>query len=126
MTKLIGKITTGLQLKGVINKGIQLRGTIRLAGTGAKGDTITYIAGDNIQIDGNVISALFPSVIENYVHVQGVASDVWVINHGMGKYPNFFVRDSGGNVVKGEPLYIDEDTLQITFLGIFSGTAELI
>ena len=56
---------------------------------------------------------------------QGIASDTWVIEHNLGKFPSIFVVDSAGNVVEGAERYIDENTIEIRFNGAFKGKAYL-
>ena len=62
---------------------------------------------------------------KNYVHDQGTASNVWTINHNLGKYPSITVFDSAGTQVEGEVVFTDLNNLTITFNGGFSGTATL-
>lgn len=62
---------------------------------------------------------------KNYLHIQDVASDEWVINHEMNKYPTVTVIDSANNEVIGEVEYIDENNLKVKFTGSFSGKATL-
>jgi hypothetical protein len=56
---------------------------------------------------------------------QGIASDVWVIEHNLGKKPSIMVVDSADNVVEGAERYIDENTIEIRFNGAFKGKAYL-
>ena len=62
---------------------------------------------------------------KNYLHIQGVASDEWVINHNLDKYPSVTVIDSSGSEVIGEVTHIDKNNLKIKFAGGFSGKATL-
>lgn len=62
---------------------------------------------------------------KNFVFTQNVASDLWYVVHNLSKYPSATVVDSGQNVVIGEVVYIDENTLQIEFTAPFSGKAYL-
>ena len=41
----------------------------------------------------------------SYVHIQSVASDTWVITHGLPFIPNITVIDSARNVVEGSYSY---------------------
>lgn len=60
-----------------------------------------------------------------YVHIQGVASDTWVINHNLNKKPSITIVDSADNVVEGAEKYIDNNTIEIYFNGAFKGRAYL-
>lgn len=60
-----------------------------------------------------------------YRHSQGVASAVWVIDHGMGFYPNVTVLDSTGREVVGFVQYPSADRVVLTFAAPFGGEAYL-
>ncbi len=60
-----------------------------------------------------------------YHHVQGTASNTWVINHYLGWYPNVTVQDSSGSIVEGEITYTSSNSLTVTFTGSFRGDAYL-
>lgn len=62
---------------------------------------------------------------KNFVHTQGLASDVWEITHDLNKYPSVTIIDSGGTEVIGNINYIDTSTVSITFSSEFSGKAIL-
>ena len=62
---------------------------------------------------------------KNFVYVQATSSDIWEITHNLNKYPAVTVVDSGGSVVIGEIVYIDENNVRITFASAFSGKAYL-
>ena len=49
------------------------------------------------------------------------ASDVWTINHGLGKFPSVTVVDSANTVVVGNVDYTSSQSLVITFNAAFSG-----
>lgn len=56
-----------------------------------------------------------------YVHSQISPSKEWNIVHNLGKYPSVTIVDSGGNVVIGDILYIDENQIKVSFTSEFSG-----
>lgn len=62
---------------------------------------------------------------KNYLHVQSVASDEWVINHNLNKYPSVSVLDSANNEVIGDVEHIDKNNLKIKFASGFTGKATL-
>jgi hypothetical protein len=68
------------------------------------------------------LSALPPN---NYLHFQGVADSVWVIVHSLGFHPNVTVVNSAGQQVEGDVEYLDPNSLQVTFIGSFAGSAFL-
>lgn len=61
----------------------------------------------------------------HYTHRQMQAESVWTVSHHLGKYPSVTVADSAGSAVIGDILYLDENTVQLTFSAAFSGTAYL-
>lgn len=81
---------------------------------------------EEIQIDGENIVNIGPiNYDKNYLHIQSVASDEWLINHNLNKYPSVTVIDSAENIVVGEVEYLDLNNLKIKFTGGFSGKATL-
>lgn len=62
---------------------------------------------------------------DSYTHIQGEASDVWMIEHNMGRYPSVTVVDSAGSAVFGDVTYANENQLTVTFSVAFSGKAYL-
>ena len=60
---------------------------------------------------------------KNYVYTQGSASNTWVINHNLEKFPSVTIVDSGNNVVVGDIAYNTENQLTVTFNAAFSGKA---
>lgn len=62
---------------------------------------------------------------KSYIHNQISSQDKWIIRHNLSKYPSVTVVDSGGNKVVGDIKYIDINSLEISFVGGFSGMAYL-
>ena len=62
---------------------------------------------------------------EHYAYEQTVAAATWSITHNMGKYPSVTIVDSAGSAVVGDVLYIDENTLTVSFTGACLGYAYL-
>ena len=62
---------------------------------------------------------------KNFVFNQTEATNVWVIDHNLGKLPSVMVTDSAGSVVEGEIKYNSENRITITFKGGFKGKAIL-
>lgn len=81
---------------------------------------------NNVILEGNKTSAQLGIVDDKtYVHVQTTSTAVWSIQHNLNKFPSVTVVDSGGSVVVGETVYIDNNNIQITFTSAFSGKAYL-
>jgi len=60
-----------------------------------------------------------------YVHTQGEAAAVWIIEHNLEKYPSVTVVTSAGTVVIGDVMYNNDNLITITFNGAFKGKAYL-
>jgi hypothetical protein len=60
-----------------------------------------------------------------YLHVQGVASDTWVIAHDLNKYPSVSLLDSGHEEIEGSVDHLDQNNAVVTFAGPVSGSATL-
>lgn len=58
-----------------------------------------------------------------YVHNQISSSTTWTVAHNFGKFPSVVIIDSGGSVVIGDILYVDDNNLTITFSAAFGGKA---
>lgn len=62
---------------------------------------------------------------DTYLHIQGILSNEWVINHNMGKLPAVTVMDTTSRVVMANIEYIDNNNLKISFNEPFKGRATL-
>jgi hypothetical protein len=62
----------------------------------------------------------------SYNFTQSVASASWAVNHGLNKYPSVSVRDSTGELVECDIVYIDFNNLTINAEYPFTGTAYII
>ncbi len=61
----------------------------------------------------------------NYIHEQTLASAVWSITHGLGKYPSVTVVDSANDECEGFVNYDGPNTCTVTFSAAFAGRAYL-
>lgn len=62
---------------------------------------------------------------DTYIFEQGIASDEWIIEHNLDKYPSVTVVDSADNTVIGYVTYDNENTITIKFNAAFKGKAYL-
>ena len=58
-----------------------------------------------------------------YTHNQLLPSDIWTVEHNLGKFPSVTVVLPSGKVGFGDVQYIDENNLTITFAGDETGKA---
>lgn len=58
---------------------------------------------------------------KTYVHDQAAASSSWTVVHNLDKFPSITVVDTAGTVVIGSLVYVDTNTVVITFNSAFSG-----
>lgn len=81
---------------------------------------------NGVTLLGNLTSESLGIITDkNFVFNQNVASNEWIVNHNLNKYPSVSVVDSGNNIVIGEVAYINENVLKIIFSSAFSGSAYL-
>lgn len=62
---------------------------------------------------------------KNFVFEQYSASNIWLIYHGLDKYPSVTIVDSANTVVCGDIVYLDANSLEVHFSAAFSGRAYL-
>lgn len=94
--------------------------------TGDYNNLINLPSINDIELKGNKTAADLGIVSDKtFIYTQAVASTVWTINHGLGKYPSVTVVDSGGNIIIGELEYVDANNLKIIFTSVIGGTAYL-
>lgn len=88
----------------------------------------TLVSGDNIKTINNqslLGSGNISIEDKNFVFTQTTATDTWVINHNLNKYPSVMVTDSAGTVVDGMIEYNSINKVTISFKGSFKGKAIL-
>lgn len=64
-----------------------------------------------------------PGVTETYTFVQNVASSSWTIVHNLGAFLPVTVIDSANETVEGDVIYVDINTVILSFAAAFGGTA---
>lgn len=91
--------------------------------------------GDIVQVVNAVTEEIIDIISDNviirtlgipsyYTHTQSTPSDIWIVNHNLGYRPGgIMVIDSSDREVIGSVNYININTLTISFVGGFSGTA---
>lgn len=77
--------------------------------------------------DQHPISAItgLEEALDTFVFEQGIASDEWVIEHNLNKYPSVSVVDSANNVITPEVEYIDLNNIVVRMNGATTGKAFL-
>lgn len=86
------------------------------------GINIKTINGESILGSGDME---IETPIDNFFFNQSVASDTWIINHDLNKYPSVTVLDSANTEVEGEVIYNGLNQVIIKFAGEFKGSATL-
>jgi hypothetical protein len=103
---------TDVDVNALNKDGTQATPSLRTLGTGhlqaAAGDDPRFIAatGD-----------------KNYIHNQVAVSANWSVLHNLGKYPSVFVVDTGNSVILPDVIYVDTNTLALSFAAATSGKA---
>lgn len=86
---------------------------------------VTDEGGGVIRVDASPGSGAGAGGDASFVFTQGSPSATWNIVHGLGKNPSVTVVDTGGTEVIPSVLYIDVNTLTVTFGSPTSGKAYL-
>lgn len=60
-----------------------------------------------------------------FVHNQGPAAKIWVIKHGLGKFPSVTIFDSEDQEIEGQVVPLDDNEIEIRFNSDVSGKAYL-
>ena len=60
---------------------------------------------------------------KNFVFTQIAASNVWIVDHNLGKFPAVTIVDSAGTQVIGEIEHINQNQTRISFSASFGGKA---
>jgi len=77
-------------------------------------------------VGNNVISlAPFGSGSFEYVEDFSSATDTWVINHNLGRYPSVSTVDSAGSIINGAITYNSANKITVVFTSATSGKAYL-
>jgi hypothetical protein len=58
-----------------------------------------------------------------YVHTQNTPASAWTINHNLGIFPQVSIIEIGGANVEGEVIYLNNNSLTVSFTVAISGTA---
>ena len=62
---------------------------------------------------------------KTYIFEQGIASNVWTINHNLNKFPSVTVEDTAGTIFTAQVDYIDSNTCIVYINGSTKGKAYL-
>jgi hypothetical protein len=77
----------------------------------------------------SAITGLQEALVEvsdkTFVFEQGIASDTWVIEHNLNKYPSVSLVDSAGTQFDADVEYNDENTCTVRMNGATTGKAFL-
>ena len=139
-----GAGTQGVQGRQGVQGSLGTQGVQGTTGTGAQGvqgvqgvqgggasaqdiaDAISAAALDSTDdlIEG-LINKYFTTSRVAFEHIQGAASNSWVIPHNLGFKPNVTVVDSAGTIYEGEISYTNLNSLTVSFSAAFSGKAYL-
>jgi hypothetical protein len=75
--------------------------------------------------DGTLATTEFVQHATKHTHTQLTPSLEWIIVHNMVKHPSLLIIDSTGEIVMGDILYPDLNTMILTFSAEISGYAYL-
>jgi len=77
------------------------------------------------QLAANEITIASLNDDANFIFTQGIPSATWNITHGLNKFPSVTVVDTSKQIVIGDVIYTNTNSLVITFSAPFSGEAYL-
>lgn len=77
----------------------------------------------DLAVTGNGNATIPSTPNSSYTHVQNTPSNVWVVPHGLAKYPSVTVMDSGGGLVDGDIAFDTLNRITLRFSSAFSGKA---
>lgn len=60
-----------------------------------------------------------------YIHTQVIPSGIWTIIHNLGKYPSVTLVDTTSEVMLGDIIYINANTITVLFTSAIDGKAYL-
>lgn len=86
-----------------------------------KVETITGSDLIDVQRTGSAVTL----TSKTFVFEQGLASNEWVINHNLNKYPSITLVDSAGTIFIGQVVYNDFDNCTVKINGATKGKAYL-
>lgn len=86
-------------------------------------DISNIVGGSNIEVTED--NHVFTISTTTYTFEQGIASNTWTINHGLGKFPSVVVVDSANNVIEPDVEYVNENSVIVRFVGEMTGVAYL-
>ncbi len=101
---------------------------IDLTDSGGAKTTVKLKGGTGInlsQLAANEITIASLNDDANFIFTQGIPSATWNITHNLNKFPSVTVVDSSKQIVIGDVIYINTNSLVITFSAPFSGEAYL-
>jgi len=60
---------------------------------------------------------------KHFSYEQNVPASNWLVTHNLDKHPSVTITDSAGTSVDGCVVYVDKNTVSLTFSAAFSGLA---
>jgi hypothetical protein len=64
--------------------------------------------------------------LEGYVHTQALASDVWTVNHNLGRKPAVTLLSTGGVEFDGQITHVSVNQLVVSLSSAVAGTARCL
>lgn len=119
----IGDVNTGVKAEAVDGKTYRL-----VVDDQTFSDEVNLVAGENVSLSPNTTNnsiTIDAAPDKTFVFTQILASKVWIMPHGLHKYPNVSFIDSAGSVVVGEVSYPSLEVAVGTFSAEFGGQATL-
>ena len=78
-----------------------------------------------IAVESLVQNCAISSGGATYIHTQVIPSGIWTIIHNLGKYPSVTTVDTSNEVMLGDVIYINVNTITVLFTSAIDGKAYL-
>jgi len=131
LTTLVGRPVILARLKNLNNFGVYRLNSLIVDA----GDANLYNAAFTLITANGIITsdeyygfAAYPEATagdKNFVFTQNAPATTWTITHNLNKFPSVSVVDSANEIVYGEVIYTNTNSLTVTFTAAFSGKAYL-
>ena len=115
-------------------------GTLSATATATDDETLLYsirdTRGQAATLEGDLADAMTLAMLpsrqdvssggaETFTFTQVAPLATWTVDHDLDRFPSVAVVDSTGNMVEGDVIYTDANTITLSFAGAFSGIAYL-
>ena len=130
LATLIGRSVILARLKNLNNFGVYRLNSLVVDANNANLYNASFtliVANGRITASEYYGFAIYPEISadKNFVFTQNNPAVTWTITHDLDKFPSVSVVDSANEIVYGDVIYTNTNSLTVTFTAAFSGKAYL-